>query len=41
MVSLYLIYCFKENIQWLWSEHKNYLLGKKITKNCDADFGLI
>ncbi|NXK65832.1 NEMP2 protein, partial [Sylvietta virens] len=27
MVSLYFIYCFKENIQWLWSEHKNYLLG--------------
>lgn len=41
LVSLYFIYCFKENIQWLWSEHKNYLLGKKITKKCAADFGLI
>ncbi|XP_065607209.1 nuclear envelope integral membrane protein 2 [Cyrtonyx montezumae] len=27
MSSLYLIYCFKENMQWLWSEHRNYLLG--------------
>ncbi|XP_067994017.1 nuclear envelope integral membrane protein 2 [Melanerpes formicivorus] len=27
MFSLYLIYCFKENMQWLWSEHRNYLLG--------------
>ncbi|KFP74572.1 Transmembrane protein 194B, partial [Apaloderma vittatum] len=27
MSSLYFIYCFKENMQWLWSEHRNYLLG--------------
>ncbi|NXP76883.1 NEMP2 protein, partial [Ramphastos sulfuratus] len=27
MFSLYLIYCFKENMQWLWSEHRIYLLG--------------
>ncbi|NXC38519.1 NEMP2 protein, partial [Penelope pileata] len=27
MSSLYVIYCFKENMQWLWSEHRNYLLG--------------
>ncbi|XP_048808511.1 nuclear envelope integral membrane protein 2 isoform X1 [Lagopus muta] len=27
MSSLYLIYCFKENIRWLWSEHRIYLLG--------------
>ncbi|XP_009072266.1 PREDICTED: transmembrane protein 194B, partial [Acanthisitta chloris] len=27
MASFYLIYCFKENMQWLWSEHRNYLLG--------------
>ncbi|KAM6421219.1 nuclear envelope integral membrane protein 2 [Rhynochetos jubatus] len=27
MSSLYFIYCFKENVQWLWSEHRNYLLG--------------
>ncbi|NWS76560.1 NEMP2 protein, partial [Crotophaga sulcirostris] len=33
MSSLYFIYCFKENMQWLWSEHRNYLLGKKIIKN--------
>lgn len=41
IASLYFIYCFKENMQWLWSEHRNYLLGKKITKKCAADFGLI
>ncbi|XP_075287079.1 nuclear envelope integral membrane protein 2 isoform X1 [Opisthocomus hoazin] len=27
MASLYFIYCVKENMQWLWSEHRNYLLG--------------
>ncbi|NXS51615.1 NEMP2 protein, partial [Brachypteracias leptosomus] len=27
MSSLYFIYCFKENMQWLWSEHRSYLLG--------------
>ncbi|NWV00983.1 NEMP2 protein, partial [Upupa epops] len=27
MSSLYFIYCFKENMQWLWSEHRYYLLG--------------
>lgn len=27
MSSLYLIYCFKENMQWLWSEHRIYVLG--------------
>ncbi|XP_026708410.1 nuclear envelope integral membrane protein 2 isoform X4 [Athene cunicularia] len=27
MCSLYFIYCFKENMQWLWLEHRNYLLG--------------
>ncbi|NWW42183.1 NEMP2 protein, partial [Pedionomus torquatus] len=27
MSSLYFICCFKENMQWLWSEHRNYLLG--------------
>ncbi|KAM6333132.1 nuclear envelope integral membrane protein 2 [Podargus strigoides] len=27
MFSLYLIYCFKENMQWLWSERRNCLLG--------------
>lgn len=30
MSSLYLIYCFKENMQWLWSEHRIYVLGKNI-----------
>ncbi|KFP25844.1 Transmembrane protein 194B, partial [Colius striatus] len=25
--SFYLIYWFKENMQWLWSEHRSYLLG--------------
>lgn len=41
MSSLYFIYCFKENMQWLWSEHRNYLLGKKIIKKHAVDFGLI
>ncbi|KAM6268668.1 nuclear envelope integral membrane protein 2 isoform 1-T1 [Porphyrio hochstetteri] len=27
MSSLYFIYCFKENMQWLWYEHRSYLLG--------------
>ncbi|XP_071418672.1 nuclear envelope integral membrane protein 2 isoform X3 [Pithys albifrons albifrons] len=27
MASLYFIYCFKENMEWLWSEHRFYLLG--------------
>ncbi|XP_074685703.1 nuclear envelope integral membrane protein 2 isoform X1 [Strix aluco] len=27
MCSLYFIYCFKENMQWLWLEHRNYVLG--------------
>ncbi|NXL91550.1 NEMP2 protein, partial [Alectura lathami] len=27
MSSLYVIYCFKENVQWLWAEHRSYLLG--------------
>ncbi|NXX79489.1 NEMP2 protein, partial [Urocolius indicus] len=25
--SFYFLYWFKENMQWLWSEHRNYLLG--------------
>jgi len=41
MASLYFIYCVKENMQWLWSEHRNYLLGKKIIKKNAADSGLI
>eukprot|EP00075_Anas_platyrhynchos_P027488 XP_027316741.1 nuclear envelope integral membrane protein 2 isoform X1 [Anas platyrhynchos] len=27
MSSLYVIFCFKENMEWLWSEHRKYLLG--------------
>ncbi|NXI42227.1 NEMP2 protein, partial [Galbula dea] len=27
MSSLYFMYYFKENVQWLWSEHRYYLLG--------------
>nr|XP_047914447.1 nuclear envelope integral membrane protein 2 isoform X3 [Anser cygnoides] len=27
MSSLYVIFCFKENMEWLWSEHRIYLLG--------------
>lgn len=41
MSSLYFIYCFKENMQWLWSEHRNYLLGKNIIKKHAVDSGLI
>ncbi|NXA41946.1 NEMP2 protein, partial [Eudromia elegans] len=31
MSSLYLLYCFKENMQWLWSEYRSYLLGYFLT----------
>lgn len=33
MSSLYFMYCLKEEMKWLWSEYRNYLVGKRMSSN--------